>query len=158
MKNHNNNKTHHELGVQAPEADVLNLGSVPEEGVEGEGEGDEEELEEVIEGAKQNKRMLAERNASLQNKVHQVHHCTAHESPLGQRGGRGGVGGSFVSLHSHTQYVLLSCLNTPHTASLCTSSCHDTKQLLSICCAWWNCCVMQSTGRHMCWGELSSPI
>ena len=58
--------------MQAPEADVLNLGSVPEEGVEGEGGGDEEELEEVIEAAKQNKRMLAERNASLQNKVHQV--------------------------------------------------------------------------------------
>ena len=50
---------------------MLNLGAVPEE-AEGEEEADAEELEEVIEAAKQNKRMLAERNASLQNKVHQV--------------------------------------------------------------------------------------
>jgi len=57
--------------VQAPEADVLNLASVPEE-QEGEGEGDVEELEETIEALKQQKRMLAERNAGLQNKVHQA--------------------------------------------------------------------------------------
>ena len=75
-------------GVQAPQADVLSLGAVPEE-AEGEEEADAEELEEVIEAAKQSKRMLAERNASLQNKVHQVStsspcfaacpalHCTA---------------------------------------------------------------------------------
>ncbi|KAL3136322.1 hypothetical protein ABBQ38_005586 [Trebouxia sp. C0009 RCD-2024] len=55
---------------KAPEADVLSLGAVPEE-AGGEDEGDVEELEEVIEAAKQNKRMLADRNASLQNKVHQ---------------------------------------------------------------------------------------
>ncbi|KAL3147376.1 hypothetical protein ABBQ32_002856 [Trebouxia sp. C0010 RCD-2024] len=55
---------------KAPEADVLSLGAVPEE-EGGEEEGDVEELEEVIEAAKQNKRMLADRNASLQNKVHQ---------------------------------------------------------------------------------------
>ena len=60
--------------VQAPEADVLNLASVPEE-QEGEGEGDVEELEETIEALKQQKRMLAERNASLQNKVHQARLC-----------------------------------------------------------------------------------
>ncbi|KAL0020312.1 hypothetical protein WJX77_006680 [Trebouxia sp. C0004] len=52
---------------KAPEADVLNLESVPEE-QEGEGEADVEELEETIEALKQQKRMLAERNASLQNK------------------------------------------------------------------------------------------
>ena len=57
--------------VQAPEADVLNLSSVPEEH-EGQDEEDAEELEETIEAAKQHKRMLAERNASLQHKVHQV--------------------------------------------------------------------------------------
>lgn len=57
--------------MQAPEADVLNLASVPEE-QEGEGEGDVEELEETIEALMQQKRMLAERNASLQNKVHQA--------------------------------------------------------------------------------------
>ncbi len=57
--------------MQAPVADVLNLGSVPEE-QEGEDEAHAEELEETIEAAKQQKRMLAERNASLQNKVHQV--------------------------------------------------------------------------------------
>ncbi|DBA66193.1 hypothetical protein WJX79_009707 [Trebouxia sp. C0005] len=55
---------------KAPEADVLNLASVLEE-QEGEGEPDVEELEETIEALKQQKRMLAERNASLQNKVHQ---------------------------------------------------------------------------------------
>ena len=71
---------------------MLNLGSVPEEGAEGEGEGDEEELEEVIEAAKQNKRMLAERNASLQNKVHQVNLRTALEQPLGEGGRLGGKG------------------------------------------------------------------
>lgn len=60
--------------MQAPEADVLSLGAVPEE-EGGEEEGDVEELEEVIEAAKQNKRMLADRNASLQNKVHQVRPC-----------------------------------------------------------------------------------
>ena len=60
------------LSLQAPEADVLNLGAAPEE-AEGEEEADAEELEEVIEAAKQQKRMLAERNASLQNKVHQVY-------------------------------------------------------------------------------------
>lgn len=60
--------------MQAPEADVLNLASVPEER-EGEGEGDAEELEETIEALKQQKRMLAERNASLQNKVHQARLC-----------------------------------------------------------------------------------
>ena len=59
--------------MQAPEADVLNLASVPEER-EGEGEGDAE-LEETIEALKQQKRMLAERNASLQNKVHQARLC-----------------------------------------------------------------------------------
>ena len=57
--------------MQAPEADVLNLASVPEEH-EGEEGGEEEELEEIIEAAQQQKRLLAERNASLQNKVHQV--------------------------------------------------------------------------------------
>ncbi len=60
--------------MQAPEADVLNLASVAEE-QEGEGEGDVEELEETIEALKQQKRMLAERNASLQNKVHQARLC-----------------------------------------------------------------------------------
>ena len=61
---------------------MLNLGAVPEEG-EGEEEADVQELEDSIEAAKQAKRMLAERNASLQNKVHQVRlstllstHCT----------------------------------------------------------------------------------
>lgn len=34
--------------------------------------GDVEELEETIEALKQQKRMLAERNAGLQNKVHQA--------------------------------------------------------------------------------------
>ena len=57
--------------AQAPETDVLNLASVPEEH-EGDDEADVEELEESIEAGKQAKRMLAERNASLQNKVHQV--------------------------------------------------------------------------------------
>lgn len=57
--------------MQAPEADVLNLAAVPEEH-EGEEGGEEEELEETIEAAQQQKRLLAERNASLQNKVHQV--------------------------------------------------------------------------------------
>ena len=61
-------------------------------GAVGAGEGDEEELEEVIEAAKQNKRMLAERNASLQNKVHQVNLRTALEQPLGEGGRLGGKG------------------------------------------------------------------
>lgn len=55
-----------------PEADVLDLGSQPAEAHEGDLEADEEELEESIEAAEQHKRLLAERNASLQNKVHQV--------------------------------------------------------------------------------------
>ena len=90
---------------------MLTLGSVPEEGAVGEGEGNEEELEEVIEAAKQNKRMLAERNASLQNKVHQVHHRAALEHlKRGWGGGGGGgretgVGVSLVSLHSQSQNV-----------------------------------------------------
>ena len=89
---------------------MLTLGSVPEEGEVGEGEGDEEELEEVIEAAKQNKRMLAERNASLQNKVHQVNHRAALEHlKRGWGGGGGGretgVGVSLVSLHSQSQNV-----------------------------------------------------
>ena len=50
---------------------MLNVSSLPEEH-EGQDEEDVEELEETIEAAKQQKRMLAERNASLQNKVHQV--------------------------------------------------------------------------------------
>lgn len=74
--------------MQAPEADVLSLGAVPEE-AGGEDEGDVEELEEVIEAAKQNKRMLADRNASLQNKVHQVRPCTT-VLPLTTWDGRGG--------------------------------------------------------------------
>lgn len=65
------------------------MGAVPEEG-EGEDEGDVEELEEVIEAAKQNKRMLAERNASLQNKVHQVwQHCITLTAWDGWRLGNG---------------------------------------------------------------------
>lgn len=51
---------------------MLDLGEQPAEAHEGDLEADEEELEESIEAAEQHKRMLAERNASLQNKVHQV--------------------------------------------------------------------------------------
>lgn len=58
--------------AQVPEADVLDLGNQPSESHEGDIEADEEELEESIEAAEQHKRMLAEHNASLQNKIHQV--------------------------------------------------------------------------------------
>lgn len=108
---------------------MLNLGSVPEEGPEGEGEGDEEELEEVIEAAKQNKRMLVERNASLQNKVHQVNHRSALEQPFGE-----GKGWVEPAPCQHAQPNTSCDAIVPyqsHTASPCKSSCHDTKQLLS---------------------------